>query len=420
MEVIIYIIVVHLNFALIGLILFAKKRIFMDCFIRLGLTLLNIWLIEWTPVFLVLLYFYNGKYIFQETRNLFIVFLLNTFCVNFIGISVFLTIEVPRFLENYDLLANAILEILLLVVILIVMKELDKKFRISNYLYAYKKNRLFSTFLIICMFMSLLWYHLLFSMDSLDFLLTSFILVASNSFYGLLMLLILLNEKKEEYYQIYLESMKKNEEYYQKLEEFRHDYKNYVGVMEDLVQNKQIHNEIEAIVGEEKEFFETQLNDALHMKLQKIYDPLLQGVFVKFVKRVEELRIPYKIQVNHIIPKLSMNSYDMIRLFTNIIENAFVHYDQTMAKEKKEITIIVEHLWDCFYFEFSNPSKNTGKNLTELFQKGTTSQKSSKGIVLYSVKKIVEENENLALNLKYDKQEQRFYCILTLKKETVH
>lgn len=57
--------------------------------------------------------------------------------------------------------------------------------------------------------MSLLWYHLLFSMDSLDFLLTSFILVASNSFYGLLMLLILLNEKKEEYYQIYLESMKK-------------------------------------------------------------------------------------------------------------------------------------------------------------------------------------------------------------------
>ncbi|EMF0125955.1 ATP-binding protein, partial [Enterococcus hirae] len=109
MEVIIYIIVVHLNFALIGLILFAKKRIFMDCFIRLGLTLLNIWLIEWTPVFLVLLYFYNGKYIFQETRNLFIVFLLNTFCVNFIGISVFLTIEVPRFLENYDLLANAIL-----------------------------------------------------------------------------------------------------------------------------------------------------------------------------------------------------------------------------------------------------------------------------------------------------------------------
>ncbi|AFM70978.1 hypothetical protein EHR_10430 [Enterococcus hirae ATCC 9790] len=55
-----------------------------------------------------------------------------------------------------------------------------------------------------------------------------------------------------------------------------------------------------------------------------------------------------------------------------------------------------------------------------MFQKGTTSQKSSKGIGLYSVKKIVEENENLALNLKYDKQEQRFYCILTLKKETVH
>lgn len=245
-------------------------------------------------------------------------------------------------------------------------------------------------------------------------------IITAYNFYGLLMLLILLNEKKEEYYQIYLESMKKNEEYYQKLEEFRHDYKNYVGVMEDLVQNKQIHNEIEAIVGEEKEFFETQLNDALHMKLQKIYDLLLQGVFVKFVKRAEELRIPYKIQVNHIIPKLSMNSYDMIRLFTNIIENAFVHYDQTMAKEKKEITIIVEHLWDCFYFEFSNPSKNTGKNLTELFQKGTTSQKSSKGIGLYSVKKIVEENENLALNLKYDKQEQRFYCILTLKKETVH
>lgn len=132
---------------------------------------------------------------------------------------------------------------------------------------------------------------------------------------------------------------------------------------------------------------------------------------------MEELGIPYKIQINHIIPKLSMNSYDMIRLFTNITENALIHYDNNVANDQKEILIRVESLWDCFYFEFSNPSKNTGYNLSELLQKGTSRQKESKGIGLYSVKKIVEENTNLALNLKYDKQEQRFYCMLSLKKE---
>lgn len=343
--------------------------------------------------------------------------LLNTFCVNFIGIAVFLAIEIPRFLGEYNTIANTILQILFLLLILIGMRKLDQKYRITTYLYAYKKKRMVSTSFIFLFFIFLLWYHTLFPITSLDYILTSFILITSNSFYGFLMLMILLNEKKEEHYLIYMESMKKNEEYYQKLEEFRHDYKNYIGVLEDLLAKNQSNQELETVVGYEKEFFEKQLNDALHMKLQKIYDPLLQGIFVKFIKRMEELGIPYKIQINHIIPKLSMNSYDMIRLFTNITENALIHYDKNVTNGQKEILIKVESLWDCFYFEFSNPSKNTGHNLSELLQKGTSRQKESKGIGLYSVKKIVEENTNLALNLKYDKQEQRFYCMLSLKKE---
>lgn len=163
--------------------------------------------------------------------------------------------------------------------------------------------------------------------------------------------------------------------------------------MEDLLKKNQTNQELETVVGYEKEFFETQLNDALHMKLQKIYDPLLQGIFVKFIKQMEEREIPYSIQVNNIIPKLSINSYDMIRLFTNITENALIHYNDHGAKGKKEILIKVENLRDCFYFEFSNPSKNTGHNLAELLKKGTTRQKDSQGIGLYNIKKIVEVNE---------------------------
>lgn len=417
MEAVVYVLFIHLNFALVGFILFAKQKFMMDFLVRLGFLLLNLWFSEWTPLFLIVLYFYNAIYIFYETKNPFIVVLLNTFCVNFIGISVFLTIEIPRFLGKYDVVTNIILQILFLLLILIGMRKLDQMYRISTYLYAYKKKRLFSTSLILLLFLSLLWYHSLFPLQSLDFVLTSFILITTNSFYGLLMVLILLNEKKEEHYQIYMESMKKNEEYYQKLEEFRHDYKNYIGVLEDLLQKNQSNQELETVVGYEKEFFETQLNDALHMKLQKIYDPLLQGIFVKFIKRMEELEIPYKIQINNIIPKLSMNSYDMIRLFTNITENALIHYDKNVSSDRKEMLIKVESLWDCFYFEFSNPSKNTEHNLSELLKKGTSRQKDSKGIGLYSVKKIVEENNDLTLNLKYDKQGQRFYCILSLKKE---
>jgi hypothetical protein len=417
MEAVVYILFIHLNFALVGFILFAKQHFVGDFLIRLCFLLLNLWFSEWMSFFLILLYFYNAIYLFYETKNMFSIVLLNTFCANFIGIAVFLAIEIPRFLGEYDIIANTILQILFLLLILIGMRKLDQKYRVTIYLYAYKKKRMYSTSFIFLFFIFLLWYHTLFPINSLDYILTSFILITSNCFYSFLMLMILLNEKKEEHYLIYMESMKKNEEYYQKLEEFRHDYKNYIGVLEDLLAKNQSNQELETVVGYEKEFFEKQLNDALHMKLQKIYDPLLQGIFVKFIKRMEELGIPYKIQINHIIPKLSMNSYDMIRLFTNITENALIHYDKNVPSDQKEILIRVESLWDCFYFEFSNPSKNTGYNLSELLQKGTSRQKESKGIGLYSVKKIVEENTNLALNLKYDKQEQRFYCMLSLKKE---
>ena len=211
MEAVVYILFIHLNFALVGFILFAKQHFVGDFLIRLCFLLLNLWFSEWAPLFLILFYFYNAFYLFYETKNLFIIVLLNTFCVNFIGIAVFLAIEIPRFLGEYNIIANTILQILFLLLILIGMRKLDQKYRITTYLYAYKKKRMYSTSFIFLFFIFLLWYHTLFPITSLDYILTSFILITSNSFYGFLMLMILLNEKKEEHYLIYMESMKKNE-----------------------------------------------------------------------------------------------------------------------------------------------------------------------------------------------------------------
>lgn len=209
MEAVVYILFIHLNFALVGFILFAKQHFVGDFLIRLCFLLLNLWFSEWMSFFLILLYFYNAIYLFYETKNMFSIVLLNTFCVNFIGIAVFLAIEIPRFLGEYDIIANTILQILFLLLILIGMRKLDQKYRITTYLYAYKKKRMYSTSFIFLFFIFLLWYHTLFPITSLDYILTSFILIASNSFYGFLMLMILLNEKKEEHYLIYMESMKK-------------------------------------------------------------------------------------------------------------------------------------------------------------------------------------------------------------------
>lgn len=209
MALVIYILLLHLNFALTGFILFTKKIVASNFLVRLCLIMLNLWLSEWTPFFCLLLYFYNAAYIFYETKNTFIVFLLNTFCVNFIGISVFFTIEIPRFLEDFHLVTNLIPEILCLLVILVGIRKLDQTYRITTYLYAYRKKRIFSTLLIIFLFVSFFGYHMLFPLHSLDYILTSFILITTNFFYGLLMVLILLNEKKEEHYVIYMESMKK-------------------------------------------------------------------------------------------------------------------------------------------------------------------------------------------------------------------
>ncbi|MEY8445341.1 GHKL domain-containing protein [Enterococcus ratti] len=419
MEVSIYILLFHLNFALTWYILLAKNKWTVDILIRLCLMFLNLWLSELTSQFLVLLYIYHAVQIFRENKNIFVAVLLNTFCINTISISIFLTIEFPRLVSHCELGTNGVLQIFLLLIILLAMKIIEQRYQIISYLYSYKKQRNFSVVLFFSFFIPFLLYHTLFPNDSLYFILTSCLLILINSFYELFMLLIVLNEQKEEYYSVYMESMKRNKEYYRKLEEFRHDYKNYIGVLENLLQNNQFKQELEAVVDYEKDFFETQLKDTLHIKLQKIHDPLLQGIFSKFMARAEELKIPYVIQINHIIPKLTINSYDMIRLFTNITENSLTHYESHPAIDRKEIIIKIENLADCFYFEFSNPSKKTECNVTDLLNKGTTRQENSKGIGLYSVKKIIENNENLSLSLKYDRKKQRFYCVLTLRKQII-
>lgn len=416
MENMLFIILVHINFALISFILFTDEKKELEILFHLGILLLNLLFKENMLLFLILLYCLNGTYIYRKTKNFFVIVLLNSYCVNIIGIAIFLTIEIPRFFENFNMLINSVFEVLLLLLILWGLKAVDQKFRISTYVFSYKKNRVLSTLLLSGVFLFILWYHEQFSITSLDYLLTSVILILINSFYGLLMILILMYEKREERYLIYMESIKKNEEYYQKLEEFRHDYKNYIDVLEGILQKNESNKELKSVIAHEKNFFETQLNDALHMKLQKIYDPLLQGIFVKFVKRAEGLNIPYNIQVNNVITKLPLNSYDMIRLFTNVFENSLIHYNHEVAEHSptKEIIIKVDSSGDFLNFEFSNPSTAVSRNLSSLIQKGTTTRENSKGIGLHNVWKIVEDNKNLSLSLKYNKEDQRFYCTLSI------
>ncbi|MFP9184447.1 ATP-binding protein, partial [Enterococcus faecalis] len=75
-------------------------------------------------------------------------------------------------------------------------------------------------------------FHLGISFYSLDYILTSIITLLYSIFYTAFFIVFIIYKKKFQVIELYLKDNQETKDYYEKLDDFRHDYLNYISALE--------------------------------------------------------------------------------------------------------------------------------------------------------------------------------------------
>ncbi|HHA4389670.1 TPA: GHKL domain-containing protein [Enterococcus faecalis] len=411
MELIVFVGMVYVNI-LIGInLLFQERSTYFFTIFYLLLAVCNLLMIKYTFFFLFLLYFSQCYYIYIKVENIYLSILLNNFLMSCGGLIIFLCIDLPRYLGFNHLYITVFLEIAMTVFLCLYLKHLDKKYHIFDYFTDYTKKMKSITLLSTLMMAGLYFLHAQVNLYSLDYVLTSIIMLGFNLFSSVAFIVFIINRKRKEFVTSYLKDLKETQEYYNKLDEFRHDYLNFIAALEYGISH-QTPEEARELVTHFKEYSLERIEDARHNPTKKITDPVIKGLLYDFIDKAEKNNRSYSIQVLNVISTVAVDYIDLIRLLSIALNNAIEHYSAT--DNAQPIVICLNEKDQAFHFLVRNPAIiDHGGNLTVLLKRGH-SEKKAGGLGLYNFSRIVNLYNNINYDLRYDKQEKLFELSLTI------
>ncbi|WP_165004547.1 MULTISPECIES: GHKL domain-containing protein [unclassified Enterococcus] len=410
MNSIIFIIVVYLNL-LIGLyVLFPRKEKRKFTVLYLGMFVVNLFVPKYTLFFLIALYLFQGYFLYRIVVNPYLTVLLLNFLMNVIGLAFFVAYDIPRYFGLYDLGMNSIIELILVTALYWWMRMLDKKYHLFDYFRGYTKKMKRITILSTILFFVLYSFHESIGFYSFDYLLTSAITLLFNLSYTLLFILFIIYQKKINALAPYLKDKKETEEYYAKLDEFRHDYLNYISALEYSLKNKEQEESVR-LLHHLKEYSLEMINDARHNPLKRIAEPAIRGLFYDFMERADQQEIAYDIQVLNPILQVNIDYIDMLRLLSIALNNSLEHY--SVKKSTVPIAIVLNQTEEAFSFKISNPADMTGTSLADILKRGTSAKKEG-GLGLYNFAKLAERYTNVNYEIRYIKKLEVFELELVI------
>jgi hypothetical protein len=413
MNIVIFTIVVYLNLLICNQLVFRGKLRNRFSYIYLLLFLLNLLFIKYTLCFILLLYGLQCYFLYLLVNNFFLSVMLNNFLLNIHGISFFMTFDLPRYIGIYNSYINAGLEILLAVYLFYFTSFLDKKYHIFDYFSGYTKKlkgiTLFSTILMSILYVA----HFTFSFYSLDYVLTSIIVLLYNLFYTVLFVVFVVHQRKFQLLESYLKDKQETSAYYAKLDEFRHDYLNYIEALEYSLTNKEVGESFSMLEHLKKYSLET-IDAARHDPVKKINDSAIRGLLYGFMEKADQQNYPYKISVLNPVTDIKIDYIDLIRLLSIALNNGMEHY---YSEDTAPITILVDQTVEGFYFKISNPAKKEKINLKEVLKRGYSTKKGG-GLGLYNFSRIIEKYTNARYQITYVKDTSTFELELSVCKNS--
>ncbi|MEY8445208.1 GHKL domain-containing protein [Enterococcus ratti] len=405
MNAMMFVSMVYLSF-LIGIrLLFKDKLTYLFMFIYVIVALANILLIKYTTFFLLFLYFLQCYYLYLKVENVYLAIVLDNFLISCVGLVIFLTVDIPRYFGIHHVYFFSMLGVVVEIMVFSYIKYLDRTYHIFDYFAGYTKKMKLNTILFTTLMGLLYLIHARLDFYSLDYVLTSIIMIGFNLFSSISFIVLIVNRKREKFVSTYLKDFKETKAYYEKLDEFRHDYLNFITALEYGITNQST-EEAQKLVEHFKNYSLERIEDARHHPMKKINDSVIKGLLYDFIEKAEKKHLTYDIQVLNMITTVDMDSIDLIRLLSIALNNAIEHYvssDQTVP-----IKISLDEVNDMFVFSVENPANLENSGDLSLLLKRGHSEKKRGGLGLHNFSWIVSLYENVSYSLRYDKQSKVF------------
>ncbi|WP_369676997.1 GHKL domain-containing protein [Enterococcus faecium] len=415
MESIMFVLIAYLNLFIWMSLLFKGASKWRFLLFYLGLMIANMFFVPYTFVFFAIAYAAMCWFLYLLVENIFLSILLQNFLLNVVGISFFLAIDIPRYLGFYTSYLNLSVELVLATSLFLLIRKADQKYDIFDYFSGYTKKLKGLTILSVVIYVLIYIFHLGISFYSLDYILTSIITLLYSIFYTAFFIVFIIYKKKFQVIELYLKDNQETKEYYEKLDDFRHDYLNYISALEYSLMNDSQENSIKLLT-HLKDYSLEAIDDARHNPLKRISDPAVRGLFYHFMERANQSGISYDIQVLNIINNIKADYIDVLRLLSIALNNAIEHCDETRKEEP--ISITINQTKERFYFKIENPADMSSTSLAKLMKRGSSTKK-NEGLGLYNFSKITDKYLNANYGIKYLKRTKMFVLELTIYEKSI-
>ncbi|MGH1942024.1 GHKL domain-containing protein [Enterococcus faecium] len=383
MESIMFVLIAYLNLFIWMSMLFKGTSKWRFILLYLGLMMANMFFVPYTSFFFAIAYIVTCWFLYLLVENIFLSVLLQNFLLNVIGISFFLAIDIPRYLGFYTSYLNLSVELALAACLFSIIRKADQKYDIFDYFSGYTKKLKGLTVLSVVIYVLIYIFHLGISFYSLDYILTSIITLLYSIFYTAFFIVFIIYKKKFQVIELYLKDNQETKDYYEKLDDFRHDYLNYISALEYSLKNDSQENSIKLLT-HLKDYSLEAIDDARHNPLKRIGDPAVRGLFYHFMEKANQSGVSYDIQVLNIINNIKADYIDVLRLLSIALNNAIEHCDKT--RKEVPVSITINQTNEPFYFKIENPADMSSTSLSKLMKRGSSMKKMGGSVFITSRK----------------------------------
>ena len=201
------------------------------------------------------------------------------------------------------------------------------------------------------------------------------------------------------------------QEDYAEICQFRHDFKGMVSsihmaiVKEDISELKRIYREVFQ-VGRDL----TQLNRFSYFNIFYIHNFEIQGLLIEAINLAEKIGVDIRIEILEAIPFIPIASFDLIRLFSNLLNNAV---QAASSSQKKKVIVSFYHLGESVIFFLGNSYKKREMDLKRIIKERMTTKGKGHGNGLIIINKVLEKYPSIHYGMRTT--ESDFYQEFTFK-----
>ena len=180
------------------------------------------------------------------------------------------------------------------------------------------------------------------------------------------------------------------EEYFEKMRADSHEYKNHLNAIYGVLQVGD-YDQIKDLV---KGYIQNVSNEDHLIELSKINNQLIRALIYSKISYATSIGINFKYYIKSSLKDINVSDSELVIIISNLLNNAIEassesddkYVELTLSKKNNKYDIMVKNS--------VNNSVNNGYfiNISEMFNYGYSSKGDERGVGLYNVKNIVQNN----------------------------